>query len=205
MTAFDFKPDMAPPVNTKGAIGWMRANLFSSWYNTLLSLFAVYVVWLVVPPLLDWAVVNANWRGTTRADCTNTGACWVFVQQRFDQFMYGYYPDTQRWRVNLTVIAALIGALPFFVRGFPRKAVYGVIFLGLFPVLAFTLLHGGYVGLDQVPTSKWGGLMLTLVIATVGIAGALPLGIILALGRRSNMPAIKVFVLPLSSFGVVFR
>ncbi|AUZ58538.1 Glutamate Aspartate transport system permease protein GltK [Pseudomonas sp. XWY-1] len=192
MTAFIFKPDMPPPVKAKGAIGWVRANLFSGWFNTLLTLFAVYLVWLIVPPLLDWAVINANWLGTTRADCTSTGACWVFVQQRFDQFMYGYYPDTQRWRVNLTVVAALVGAVPFFIRRFPRKAAYGIAFLGIFPVLAFILLHGGYVGLDPVPTSKWGGLMLTLVIATVGIAGALPLGIILALGRRSNMPAVKV-------------
>ncbi|MDZ4021792.1 amino acid ABC transporter permease [Pseudomonas sichuanensis] len=192
MNAFVFKPDMPPPVKTVGLIAWGRANLFSSWLNTLLTLLALYLVWLIVPPMLQWALVDANWVGTTRADCTKSGACWVFIQQRFDQFMYGYYPETERWRVNITVALAIVGAAPLFIRRLPRKALYGVCFLIAYPLLAFTLLHGGYFGLAAVPTSQWGGLMLTLVIATVGIAGALPLGILLALGRRSNMPAVKV-------------
>ncbi|RII76808.1 amino acid ABC transporter permease [Pseudomonas monteilii] len=192
MNAFVFKPDMPPPVKTVGVFAWVRANLFSSWLNTLLTLLALYLVWLIVPPLLQWAFVDANWVGTTRADCTKSGACWVFIQQRFDQFMYGYYPETERWRVNVTVASAIVGAAPLFVRSFPRKALYGVSFLIAYPLLAFILLHGGYFGLVAVSTSQWGGLMLTLVIATVGIAGALPLGILLALGRRSNMPAVKV-------------
>ncbi|MFK0092339.1 amino acid ABC transporter permease [Pseudomonas sp. NPDC090592] len=192
MNAFVFKPDMPPPVKTVGIIAWVRGNLFSSWLNALLTLLALYLIWLIVPPLLQWALVDANWEGTTRADCTKSGACWVFIQQRFDQFMYGYYPEAERWRVNVTVASAILGAAPLFVRCFPRKAVYGVGFLLAYPALAFTLLHGGYFGLLAVSTSQWGGLMLTLVIATVGIAGALPLGILLALGRRSNMPAVKV-------------
>ena len=192
MNAFVFKPDMPPPVKSIGVIAWVRTNLFSSWLNTLLTLLALYLIWLIVPPLLQWAFVDATWIGTTRADCTKSGACWVFIQQRFDQFMYGYYPEAERWRVNLTVASAMAGAAPLFIRRFPRKAVYGVGFLIVYPLLAFTLLHGGYFGLQAVSTTQWGGLMLTLVIATVGIAGALPLGILLALGRRSNMPAVKV-------------
>ncbi len=192
MNAFVFKPDMPPPVKTVGALAWMRANLFSSWLNTLLTLFAVYLVWLIVPPLLQWAIIDANWVGTTRADCTKEGACWVFIHQRFGQFMYGYYPQAERWRVDLTVVLALIGAAPLFIKRFPRKSIYGICFLVAYPLVAFSLLHGGYSGLQAVSTSQWGGLMLTLVIATVGIAGALPLGILLALGRRSNMPAVKV-------------
>jgi general L-amino acid transport system permease protein len=93
--------------------------------------------------------------------------------------------------VDLTVWLAVIGVAPLFISRLPRKAVYGLSFLVLYPIIAFILLHGG-VGLTNVATSQWGGLMLTLVIATVGIAGALPLGIVLALGRRSNMPAIRV-------------
>ena len=81
---------------------------------------------------------------------------------------------------------------PLFISRFQRKAVYGLSFLVLYPIIAYFLLHGGIFGLTNVATSQWGGLMLTLVIATVGIAGALPLGIMLALGRRSNMPAIRV-------------
>jgi len=183
---------MPPPNLAVGPVAWMRANLFSSWFNTLLTLLALYLVWLVIPPLLSWAFLDANWTGTTREDCTKAGACWVFIEQRFGQFMYGYYPQELRWRVDLTVWLAVLGAAPLFIPRVPRKAVYGLSFLVIFPIVAYTLLHGGYLGLENVATSQWGGLMLTLVIATVGIAGALPLGILLALGRRSKMPAVKV-------------
>ncbi|RMP58716.1 Polar amino acid ABC-type transport system, permease protein [Pseudomonas syringae pv. atrofaciens] len=120
------------------------------------------------------------------------GAEGALAEQRFGQFMYGYFPNELRWRVDLTAILAIVGAAPLFISKFPRKAVYGITFLVIYPVVAFYLLHGGAFGLTNVPTSQWGGLMLTLVIATVGIVGALPLGILLALGRRSNMPAVRV-------------
>ncbi|MFI8226271.1 amino acid ABC transporter permease [Pseudomonas sp. NPDC085632] len=191
MSTHTFKPDMPPPNSSIGVVAWMRANMFSSWLNTLLTLFAFYLIYLVVPPILSWAIIDANWVGTTRADCTKDGACWVFIQQRFGQFMYGYYPPELRWRVDLTVWLAVIGVAPLFISRFAHKAVYGLSFLVLYPIIAYILLHGGF-GLTNVATSQWGGLMLTLVIATVGIAGALPLGIVLALGRRSNMPAIRV-------------
>ncbi|MFJ3008261.1 amino acid ABC transporter permease [Pseudomonas fluorescens] len=200
MNAFVFKPDMAPPVKTVGLVAWMRSNLFSSWLNTILTLLACYLVYLVVPPILHWAILDANWFGTTRADCTKEGACWVFIQQRFSQFMYGYYPSEWRWRVDLTVSLAVLGAAPLFISRFPGKAIYGFCFLVLYPVIAYTLLLGGVLGLETVPTSRWGGLMLTLVIATVGIAGALPLGILLALGRRSKMPAVKVICVTFIEF-----
>ncbi|RSC29206.1 amino acid ABC transporter permease [Pseudomonas putida] len=191
MTSHVFKPDMPPPVKTVGVLAWMRANLFSSWINTLVTLFAIYLIWLIVPALLQWAFLDANWTGTTRADCTKDGACWVFIQQRIGQFMYGYYPSQLRWRVDLTVWLGVIAAAPLFIRRFPRKVPYGIGYLVLYPILAYLLLHGGSFGLTLVPTSQWGGLMLTLVIATVGIAAALPLGILLALGRRSKMPVVK--------------
>ncbi|WNW13559.1 amino acid ABC transporter permease [Pseudomonas sp. DTU_2021_1001937_2_SI_NGA_ILE_001] len=192
MSTHIFKPNLAPPKTTVGVVGWMRSNLFSSWFNTLLTLFSLYLVWLIVPPLISWAILDANWSGTTRADCTKAGACWVFIEQRFGQFMYGYFPSEQRWRVDLTVILAIVGVAPLFIKAMPRKLAYGLVFLVAYPIIAFYLLRGGAFGLTPVATSQWGGLMLTLVIATVGIVGALPLGILLALGRRSNMPAVKV-------------
>ncbi len=200
MQTHTFKPDLPPPAMSVGVVGWLRSNLFSSWFNTLLTLFAVYLVWLMLPPLIQWAFINADWTGTTRADCTSGGACWVFVQQRFGQFMYGFYPTELRWRVDTTLWLAIIGAAPLFVSLMPRKALYGLCFLVAYPVLAFWLLHGGFFGMSTVPTSQWGGLMLTLVIAAVGIAGALPLGILLALGRRSDMPAIRVICVTFIEF-----
>ncbi|MFP6849556.1 MAG: amino acid ABC transporter permease [Pseudomonas sp.] len=200
MQTHTFKPDLPPPRLSVGAVGWLRSNLFSSVPNTLLTILAAYLVWLMIPPLLDWAIFSADWAGTTRADCTGNGACWVFIQQRFGQFMYGFYPTELRWRVDLTLWAAIIGAAPLFLPQMPRKALYGLGFLVVYPILAYVLLHGGHFGLENVPTSRWGGLMLTLVIASVGIAGALPLGIVLALGRRSDMPAIRVLCVTFIEF-----
>jgi general L-amino acid transport system permease protein len=200
MEVHQFRPSLPPPRLSVGVVGWLRSNLFSSWFNTLLTLLAIYLIWLIVPPLLQWAVFQADWTGTTRADCTSEGACWVFIKERFSQFMYGFYPEELRWRVDLTVWLAVIGAAPLFVPAMPRKALYGALFLLVYPLLAFWLLHGGFLGLSEVSTSQWGGLMLTLVIAAVGIAGALPLGILLALGRRSKMPAIRVICVTFIEF-----
>jgi general L-amino acid transport system permease protein len=200
MEVHQFRPSLPPPRMSVGVIGWLRANLFSNWFNTLLTLLAIYLVWLIVPPLLQWALFQADWSGTSRADCSGEGACWVFIRERFDQFMYGFYPEELRWRVDLTVWLVVIGAAPLFVPMMPRKALYGLAFLVIYPPLAFWLLHGGFFGLTEVETSQWGGLMLTLVIAAVGIAGALPLGILLALGRRSNMPAIRVICVTFIEF-----
>jgi general L-amino acid transport system permease protein len=183
-----------------GTLGWLRANLFSNWFNALLTLFAIYLVWLILPPLIKWALLQADWTGSTRADCTSEGACWVFIKVRFSQFMYGFYPEALRWRVDLAVWLAIFGAAPLFIPKVPHKAVYGLGFLVVYPLLAYWLLHGGFFGLETVSTSQWGGLMLTLVIAAVGIVGALPLGIMLALGRRSDMPAIKVICVTFIEF-----
>jgi general L-amino acid transport system permease protein len=200
MSTHTFKPDLPPPVLSVGTLGWLRANLFSSWFNTLLTLFAVYLIWLLVPPVLKWAIVEADWTGSSRADCTSAGACWVFIRVRFAQFMYGFYPHELRWRVDLTVIVAIVGAAPLFVRAMPHKLRYALAFGLTYPFVAWWLLHGGFFGLATVPTSQWGGLMLTLVIAVVGIGGAMPLGILLALGRRSHMPAIRVICVTFIEF-----
>jgi len=123
MTTHTFKPDMPPPSSSIGIVAWMRAHMFSSWINTLLTLFAFYLIWLIVPPILSWAIIDANWVGTTRADCTKEGACWVFIQQRFGQFMYGYYPTGLRWRVDLTVWLAVIGVALFLITSWVERRV----------------------------------------------------------------------------------
>ena len=121
MTTHVFKPDQPPPVRAVGALAWMRANLFSGLFNTVLTLLALYLVWIIIPPLLSWAIFDANWVGTVREDCTKAGACWVFIEQRFGQFMYGYFPNELRWRVDLTAILAIVGAAPLFIRSEERR------------------------------------------------------------------------------------
>jgi general L-amino acid transport system permease protein len=187
-------PSLPPPVSIVGPIGWLRRNLFSSPLNILLTLLTLYLLAIAIPPLLRWAVLNATWSGDSRDACQpNSGACWVFIRVHFDQFMYGFYPDAQRWRVNLTLLLLIFSAAPLFIRRVPNhfKLRLGLSILVGFPIIAFILLTGGWLGLVPIETSQWGGLLLTLVIAGVGMTAALPLGVLLALGRRSQLPAIQ--------------
>lgn len=173
------------------AISWARKNLFSSWGNSLLTLFCLWVIWSVIPPALNWLFFQANWFGTTRADCTKEGACWVFIHARFGQFMYGLYPHELRWRINLALVAGLLSIVPMFLKSLPYRGRYIAAWAVAYPIVVWLLLYGGFFGLERVETRQWGGLTLTLIIAAVGIAGALPLGILLALGRRSTMPIVR--------------
>lgn len=196
-------PNLPPPANTTGALGWIRRNLLSSPLNIFLTGLAVYLLWLLVPPILNWTLVNATWRGETREACQgSSGACWVFIRVHLDQFIYGFYPDAQRWRVNLSLLLLILGAAPLFMRTVPNsiKVKVGLAMLVVYPVIAFVLLRGGWVGLVEVETRQWGGLLLTLVIAGVGMTAALPLGVLLALGRRSAMPAIQVLCVTFIEF-----
>lgn len=191
MTIATHDTQPVPASSLMRAVRWARKNLFSSWGNSLLTLFCLWVIWSVIPPALNWLVFQANWIGTTRADCTKEGACWVFIHARFGQFMYGLYPHELRWRINLALIIGLLTILPMFLKTLPRRGGYIAVWAIAYPVIVWFLLYGGFFGLERVETRQWGGLTLTLIIASVGIAGALPLGILLALGRRSAMPVVR--------------
>lgn len=171
---------------------WVRKNLFSSWSNSLLTLLCVWLIWSFLPPLLNWVFFQANWVGSTRADCTKVGACWVFIHERFGQFIYGLYPHDERWRVNLALIIGLLSIIPMFLKVIPHRGRYIAVWAVVYPVVVWWLMYGGFFGLESVETRQWGGLTLTLIIASVGIAGALPWGILLALGRRSHMPVVRI-------------
>lgn len=296
-------PQPSPDLRA-GAVGWLQINLFSSLGNTLLTILGGAVLYITIPEFLNWAVLNANWVGDSRGVCDaasaggKTGACWVFIKVRLGMFLYGFYPEPERWRVNLTLlvlafnllpilgstllkslisqtavglfggliayvafgpeaagimvvyyflpfllggisqkqvplssvsgnlgayvfatfctlvcgllayivtvffiseviaaatglVATLIGLLLFFVR---RLSILGwrwILLFSIYPVFGFFMLVGGVFGMDHVETHYWGGLFLTLVVAGTGMATALPIGILLALGRRSELPVIK--------------
>ncbi|HBT51879.1 MAG TPA: amino acid ABC transporter permease, partial [Erwinia persicina] len=191
MTISTHQTPAVTPNTLSRAVRWARKNLFSSLGNTLLTLFCLWVIWAVIPPALNWLVFQANWLGETRADCTKDGACWVFIHARFGQFMYGLYPHELRWRINMALIIGLVSIVPMFLKRLPRRGTYIAAWAVIYPVAVWFLLYGGFFGLERVETRQWGGLTLTLIIASVGIAGALPLGILLALGRRSRMPVVR--------------
>ena len=186
-------PDLPPPPSEVGVIGWLRHNLFSSTTNTLLTVLAIYLIYLLVPPVISWAIINADLNGDSREACNSGGACWVFIKARLGQFIYGFYPVEERWRVDSAFILLVVAVVPMFIERFRHKALLGAFILFVFPVISFYLLAGGSFGLAEVETPLWGGLSLTLVIAIVGIVGSFPIGLVLALGRRSKMPAVSTF------------
>ncbi len=303
-------PDLPPPVVQTGVIGWMRANLFSSVPNTLLTVLGVGLLYLIVPPFVRWAIIDANWAGTSREDCIDAlGACWVFIKVRFPMLMYGFFPDSERWRIDLTTLLLAGSCAPLLLAPFlpfpkrvntvllrlipllcvlaalvfcgPFSALTAAVFLGapfvlapaapliepaslrlakipgartglavavgvvcglalhltgvhgsgplglaagvfvlllvslrrpgvavwqfwlmylILPCIAWVLLLGGVGGIVEVPTDQWGGLFLTVVIALVGMAASLPLGILLALGRTSSMPVLRVLCVSFIEF-----
>ncbi len=169
---------------------WLHANLFSNALNTALTLLAAVLLWLIVPALLDWAVLDATFGGATGADCAGAGACWAWVDQRLAQFLYGFYPTESYWRVNLALIL-LVPALAYVLFLHLPYARYGRWFSLAYPAIAAVLLTGGF-GLEAIPTDKFGGFMLNLVAGLAGIVLSLPLGILLALGRRSRLPLVRL-------------
>jgi general L-amino acid transport system permease protein len=186
----DAKP---APRSTVGAIAWAREHLFSSVGNTVLTLVGVYILYLLIPPVLTFAFFNATWSGTSGEDCRKVfGACWPYVGAYWDEFLYGRYPMDERWRVNLTFILFFALMVPLMIPKVPYKGWNALAFFVIFPFVAFELLVGGSFGLQHVETRIWGGLLVTLVVAVTGIVASLPLGIVLALGRRSKMPIIRI-------------
>ncbi len=191
-----------PPVRNTGPLSWLRRNLFGSVPDTIMTLVAIaFLVW-VIPPLFNWAVSNAAWSGTDREACVahGAGACWAYIKANFGQFIYGRYPDAERWRVNLFFFLVAAGLIPMSIPSAPYKRL-NVIYLAIgVPVLSVVLLLGGLPGLIAVETPLWGGLMLTIVVSLVGMVVSLPFGIVLALGRRSQMSAVRALSIAFIEF-----
>jgi general L-amino acid transport system permease protein len=188
---------MAPPGVRASVFGWIGGRLFNSIGNAILTVLGIAVLAALAWPALRFLLIDAVWRGAERTDCLpatvgrEVGACWPFIAAKFDQLMYGFYPATQRWRVDLVYGLAALLAAPLLVPRIPYKTLNAVLFFGAFPVVAAVLLVGGMLGLPEVETRLWGGLLVTLVISFTGIVGSLPLGILLALGRRSDLPVVR--------------
>ncbi len=264
---------MPAPGSSTGLVGWMRKNLFDGWLNTILTLFAIWLLYKILPGLLNFVFFDAVWSGSGRVDCLNVdqggalpegwkAACWPYVGSYLKLFIYGRYPAGELWRANLTLFLFFAGLVPLLIPSAPFKGPNLVFMLGVFPIAAFVLLGGGNLsyngfllpdtliapstakfwidfliltaifcgivhliirgmdgdsrravittaiamavvglilfvssvdfGLTYVETEYWGGFLMTLVIAVTGIVASLPLGIMLALGRRSNMPIVKL-------------
>lgn len=182
---------VGPPAAGRSRPARLVRALFGTPLDAAVTLACLALLAWAGVPLLRWLVLDATFRGTTREDCTGTGACWVFVRARFGQFMYGFYPGPERWRVDLAGLI-LVGSVAILAipRLPARRALLAASLLAL-PPLAIWLLYGGF-GLRIVETREWGGLMLTIFLSVYAGLIALPLGILLALGRRSRLPVIRL-------------
>lgn len=270
-------PERPAPVSETSVLGWLQKNLFSSAFNTALTLFTLYIIYLTVSGVYGWGFADATFVAQTRRECYDnslTGACWAGVIDWLDNIFYGRYPREEIWRINLGGLLLALWMAPLWLPRVRGKVLVGVSVVVFYPFLAGYLFSGGDKGLfmqimvagaivafainmantiigltkslglntflilllgqskaadktqrntlllltaiafgaaylwqmgwtvEGVSWTKWGGLFLTLVISGIGIALALPGGIILALGRRSKLPIVRVLS---TGFIEVFR
>ncbi|MGL4240873.1 MAG: amino acid ABC transporter permease [Beijerinckiaceae bacterium] len=202
---------LPPPANLAGWQGWVRENLLSSPFNIAMTVIAALLLYWIFMPLLSFTVFNAVWAGSDREACIITesrpvvGACWPFISERLQYFIYGSYPLEERWRPTIFFGLLVVSVVWVLWLNAPRRDI-GLLFAFVFtPLISWWLLSGGW-GLTPVPTNLWGGILISLIVAFVGIVFSLPCGILLALGRRSKMPAVKLFSVVLIEFvrGVPF-
>jgi general L-amino acid transport system permease protein len=175
-----------------------RWHIMWSWEDFLVTVLSLYLIWVLVWPAIKFLFIDAVWTGSSRSDCLAetvghpVGACWPFITAKFSQFVYGFYPESERWRADLTFVLGAVLLLPLLIPRAPYKITNAVLFFGVFPVIGYFLLVGDAFGLPYVETRSWGGLLVTLVVAVTGIAASLPLGILLALARRSELPVLRI-------------
>lgn len=166
-------------------------NIWPTPWALVINLLVGAVLLAVLSQLLPWGIFNATWTGAGRADCAPDGACWSFIAEKWPQFVYGFYPEAERYRVNMVFATLIAGIAMLLVPAMPGKRWVQLFMVLLYPFLSAALLLGGIAGLPVVPTDRWGGLMLTMVLAVSGITLSIPIGAALALARRSEMPVVK--------------
>jgi general L-amino acid transport system permease protein len=190
---------VSPPVATAGALAWLRERLFPNVASSLMTILIVLLLVWSVPPLIDFLIVKATWTGSDRDACLagaqrpEVGACWAYIGDRLAYLVYGSYPIAGRWRVDMFFAMLGFGTAWLLWLEAPRRDIGAIYFFAFLPVASLVLLHGFEpVGLPVVDTALWGGFTVTIVVAAVGIVVSLPIGIVLALGRRSALPAMRL-------------
>ncbi|SDX61849.1 general L-amino acid transport system permease protein [Albimonas donghaensis] len=189
-------PPSPPPAKDRGAVKWLRENMFSSVANGILTVIAALVIITAVPAILQWAFIDAVWSAGSLSECREIAAangvegafaCWAVINERFNQFLFGFYPNELLWRPVLAFVLMFVAMAPVLFRSLPKPMLW---FSAAYPFLAYFLIWGG-LGLEPVESSKIGGFLLALIIGVTGIVASLPFGVLLALGRKSDLFFIK--------------
>lgn len=177
------------PIRSEGAVAWVRKNLFDNWMTTLGTLLIALVLFRFIPPLVSWFFINAVWISDYNVCHAASGACWGVIPEKYRIIIFGRYPFEEQWRPLVATLLLMGLLIASCVRSYWRSwlAALWIVVLAAF----FTLMHGGVFGLSEVQTDRWGGLPLTLILSSLSMLAAFPIGILIALGRRSNMPAIR--------------
>jgi general L-amino acid transport system permease protein len=189
MAVYKLEETKKAPSSTHGPLRWIINNLIATPYHVAFSFLILALLYIIIPPFINWAIIDATFSGSTKADCSGNGACWIFIVHKIDFFIYGFYPEKEIYRINwiFGLFFLFLGLFKYTGKTYRTK----IALFSLFPIISYFLITGGSFGLIEVPTDKWGGLMLTLVISSIGIVLSMPLGIVLALGRQSKLPIIK--------------
>jgi len=187
MAVFKQVEERQAPIGSRGFILWARENLFSSPLNIALTILGVALLLWIIPPFVEWSIINAHFDGTSNTH-PKVGANWVFIKVKMDMFLYGFYPKVDIWRVNLAYALFLI-VIAIYKYG--KGAILKTSSVAIYFLVAYILIKGGIFGLNEVGYDKWGGLLLTIIISVVGIVFSFPLGVLFALGRKSDLPIIK--------------
>ena len=173
----------------------LNKNVNTSNFNAVLTLLIIFLIIKALPPSMSWMILDANISGDSRDACTGTGACWTYIKVWFKRFMYGMEPNELHWRVTAAFILVIaLGMLGLFAKEKLKKylALYYVI---IYPIIAFLIIYylisGGAFGLEWVETGAWGGLSLTFIVSFFCLIFCFPLGMVLALGRRSSLPIVR--------------
>jgi general L-amino acid transport system permease protein len=199
-TATPLQARAQPTIGMVGPLGWARANLFNSWWSTAVSLVLLYIILRAGWALVDWGIIHAIWtvpQGATGPDTTvcrnaiGVGACWAVIGEKYRFMLFAFYPYSQQWRPAIVVLLFIGLFIVSANRRFWRKEL-ALIWVAILALIGI-LMWGGILGLPYVAQDQWGGLPITLILATFGLAFAFPLSIFVALGRRSTrMPAVKM-------------
>jgi general L-amino acid transport system permease protein len=181
--------EVKPPATSVGVIGWIKGNLFNGWLNSVITIVTLYFLWKIVPSFIRWAFIDSLWV-STGAQCHEAGgACWSIIPANIRFIIFGFFPYESQWRPLIAMIL-LVGLLYYSQnRNHWKKPLAYAWIIGLF--IMGLLMKGGLFGLAPVESSQWGGLPLTLLLSVFGLTAAYPLGVVLALGRQSRLPAIK--------------
>ncbi|MDC0215571.1 amino acid ABC transporter permease [Candidatus Pelagibacter sp.] len=173
----------------------LNKNINTNNFNAALSISIILLIIFSVTPLLNWFILEANFIGDSKESCTGEGACWVYIKVWLNRFIYGMYPNAEQWRVNLTFAIVLGLAIVGYITPLKYKKYLTFYYALILPIISFVLIYylisGGEFGLEWVETGAWGGLSLTFIVSFFSLIFCFPIGMMLALGRRSDLPIVK--------------